>query len=305
MIIKITDDLPKSDEFTFTAIDFERANNCQSSVCQIGLCVVERGKIVKSREYLVKPPKRICFFQRKPVEIHGITYEDVADAPSFAEVWREIFPDIEGRPLAAHSFRDDAKTLEAALRSSRLKYDYKAAGYICTLELALRAGIHGENNKYSLESLCERYGLPLRAHHAGSDAEGCARLALKIAGELGIDSFRKLAELSQPPEVPEPELPELLSCEDLEEIEKYVSRLKSKKNVRLADCPKARDLGLAKRVLHRDPDARLDRETAMSANALNNWLMRAETENPLPRRRSRRGGRRRSKRPSAAPRPQA
>ena len=175
MIIKTADNLPKSDEFTFTAIDFERANNCQSSICQIGLCVVERGRVVKCAEYLVKPPKRICFFQQKPVEIHGITYEDVADAPSFAEVWREILPDIEGRPLAAHSFRDDAKTLEAALRSFRLKYDYKAAGYICTLELALRAGIHGENNKYSLESLCERYSVPLRAHHAGSDAEGCAR----------------------------------------------------------------------------------------------------------------------------------
>ena len=223
----------------------------------------------------------------------------MADAPSFAEVWREILPDIEGRPLAAHSFRDDAKTLEAALRSFRLKYDYKAAGYICTLELALRAGIHGENNKYSLESLCERYSVPLRAHHAGSDAEGCARLALKIAGELGIDSFRKLAELSQPPEVPEPDLPDTLSCADLEELEKYISRLKSKKNIRLADCPKARELGRAKRILHHNPDAQLAKETAMSANALNNWLMRAENETPAPRRPRRRGGRRRTKR--AAP----
>lgn len=299
MIIKTADNLPKNDDFTFTAIDFERANNCQSSICQIGLCVVERGRVVKCAEYLVKPPKRICFFQQKPVEIHGITYEDVADAPSFAEVWREILPDIEGRPLAAHSFRDDAKTLEAALRSFRLKYDYKAAGYICTLELALRAGIHGENNKYSLESLCERYSVPLRAHHAGSDAEGCARLALKIAGELGIDSFRKLAELSQPPEVPEPDLPDTLSCADLEELEKYISRLKSKKNIRLADCPKARELGRAKRILHHTPDAQLAKETAMSANGLNNWLMRAENETPAPRRPRRRGGRRRTKR--AAP----
>ncbi len=302
MIIKTSDNLPKSDAFTFTAIDFERANNCQSSICQIGLCVVERGRVVKSAEYLVKPPKRICFFQHKPVEIHGITYEDVADAPSFAEVWREIFPDIEGRPLAAHSFRDDAKTLEAALRSFKLKYDYKAAGYICTLELALRTGIHGANNKYSLESLCERYAVPLHAHHAGSDAEGCARLALKIAGELGIDSFRKLAELSQPPEVPEPELPDTLSYEDMEELEKYISRLKSKKNIRLADCPKARELGRAKRSIRHNPEARRERETAMSANALNNWLARAENETPAPRR-SRRGGRRRAKR--AAPAQQA
>ena len=144
--------------------------------------------------------------------------------------------------------------------------------------------------------------MPLRAHHAGSDAEGCARLALKIAGELGIDSFRKLAELSQPPEVPEPELPDTLSYEDLEELEKYISRLKSKKNVRLADCPKARELGRAKRILRHNPDAQLERETAMSANGLNNWLMRAENETPAPRPRRRRGGRRRVKR--AVPQPQ-
>lgn len=297
MLIKTDDNLPRSDEFTFTAIDFERANNCQSSICQIGLCVVERGRVVKCAEYLVKPPKHICFFQQKPVEIHGITYDDVADAPSFAEVWREILPDIEGRPLAAHSFRDDAKSLEAALRSFRLKYDYKAAGYICTLELALRAGIHGENNKYSLESLCERYSVPLHAHHAGSDAEGCARLALKIAAELGVDSFRKLAELSQPPEVPEPELPETLSFEDLETLEKYISRLKGKKNVRLTDCPKAHELDRAKHILRHCPDALLSKETAMSANALNNWLTRIEAETPVPRRPRRRGGRRRTKRP--------
>ncbi len=291
MIIRTADNLPKSDDFTFTAIDFERANSCQSSICQIGLCVVERGRVVKCSEYLVKPPKRICFFQHKPVEIHGITYEDVACAPSFAEVWREIFPDIKGRPLAAHSFRDDAKSLEAALRSFRLKYDYRAAGYICTLELALHAGIHGENNKYSLESLCGRYSVPLRAHHAGSDAEGCARLALKIAGELGINSFRKLAELSQPPEIPEPELPDSLSYEDVEELEKYISRLKSKKNIRIADCPRARDLGRAKRALRLSGAARLEKETAMSENALNNWLMRFEKETQTPRR-ARRGGRR-------------
>lgn len=295
MIIKTTDTLPKRDDFTFTAIDFERANNCQSSVCQIGICVVERGKVVKCAEYFVKPPKRICFFQHKPVEIHGITYEDVADAPSFAEVWQEIFPYIAGRPLAAHSFRDDAKTLEAALRSFRIKYDYRAAGCICTLELAQRAGIHGANNKYSLESLCERYGLPLNAHHAGSDAEGCARLALKIAGELSITSFRKLAELSQPPEVPAPCFHGALSCRDLKEIEKYISRLKSKKNVRLTDCPKGRDIGRAIRALHRAPELVIDKETAMSANALHNWLARAEgserTERP------RRRGRRQKKSP--------
>ncbi len=276
MIIRTTRPLPESDDFTFTAIDFELANNSPCSICQIGFCVVERGSVVKSAEYFVRPPKGLCFFLPKPVEIHGITYDDVARAPSFAAVWQKMLPYVKGRPLAAHSFRDDAKALAATLAFFGVEYDCRAAGYLCTLELALHAGISGENNKYSLESLCGRYSLPLCAHHAGSDAEGCARLALKIAEELGVSSFRRLVEISCPPGVPEPELPDLLSCGDVEKIEKYVSRLKSRENIRLSDCPRARQLGRAKRVLHRAPETRLEKATAMSANALNNWLTQAE-----------------------------
>ena len=46
MIINVQKNLPQSDEFTFTAIDFERANNSQNSVCQVGICAVERGRIL-------------------------------------------------------------------------------------------------------------------------------------------------------------------------------------------------------------------------------------------------------------------
>ena len=298
MIIKTADNLPKSDEFTFTAIDFERANNCQSSICQIGLCVVERGRVVKCAEYLVKPPKRICFFQQKPVEIHGITYEDVADAPSFAEVWREILPDIEGRPLAAHSFRDDAKTLEAALRSFRLKYDYKAAGYICTLELALRAGIHGENNKYSLESLCERYSVPLRARPRGIGRRGLRAARAQDSGRarhrLLPQARRALAAAGGARAGPARHA----LLRGFGRARKYISRLKSKKNIRLADCPSAR---AGPREAHPapHPGCAAREGNGDERERLNNWLMRAENETPAPRRPRRRGGRRCTKR--AAP----
>lgn len=276
MIIKVRKNLPKSDDFSFTAIDFERANNCQSSICQIGICVVEKGRITERREYLVKPHSSICYFQPKAVEIHGISYEDVACAPSFAEVWRAVFPYIKGRPLAAHSFVDDAKTLDAALCASRIKYDYRAFGHLCTLELAIKTGIRSADNKYSLEALCGRYGLPLEPHHAGSDAEGCARLALKIAGELSIDSFRRLAELSQEPGFREPDLPCEMTGEDITALEKYIKKLSGKKDVRLSDCPKSKDLGRAKRILNSRPGLTLPKETAESAGALARWLQQAE-----------------------------
>ncbi len=298
MIINIPKYLPQSDEFSFTAIDFERANNSQSSVCQVGICVVEEGRIIKSREFFVRPPQRVFYFHRKATEIHGITSLDVEEAPTFDKVWEKILPDIEGRPLVAHSFRDDALTLDAVLCSYRIKYDYQKYGHLCTLELALRADIHGKNSKYNLEALCGRYGITLRPHHAGSDAEGCAKLALKMAAELSIDSFRSLAELSQTPNFHEPELPEILTYSDLGVLENYLHRLKNKKTVRLTDCPKLKDLGRAKKIIKKFPALVLKKDSAMSARGLAQWFAEQKPDLAPPKNHRRRP--RKKNKPAAA-----
>lgn len=264
--------MPLSDDFTFTAIDFERANNSYRSVCQVGVCVVEAGVIRRSYELFVRPPRAVCYFLKKPVEIHGITSADVAFAPTFDEVWKRILPDLEGRPLVAHSFKDDSMTLSAILAHYKIKYNYKKYGYLCTLELAQRADIHDDNNKFSLEALCARCGIPLEPHHAGSDAEGCARLALSLAEELSISSFRSLADFSQTPLYPEPELPEQLCPVDIEKVEAYISRLRAKKRLELLDCPRGTELGRAKRFIQKHPETLLPKEAAFSGRSLNQWF---------------------------------
>ncbi|MDO5116138.1 MAG: exonuclease domain-containing protein [Synergistaceae bacterium] len=286
MKIDVAKNLPLNDDFSFTAIDFELANNDKRSVCQVGICVVERGRVLKSYEMFVRPPRRANYFLRKPVEIHGITASDVAFAPTFDEVWEKIFADLEGRPLAAHSFRDDAMCFDAVLQNYRIKYNYRKYGYLCTLDLALRSGIHGENNKFSLESLCERYKIPLSPHHAGSDAEGCARLAMKIADELSISSFRELADLSQTPIFPEPELPDILDCAGIERLECYLGRLRHKKQLKLLDCPNPKELGMAKSFIRKHPATILQKDSAMSARRLAQWFAEQKAS-PIPPKRRR------------------
>ena len=39
----------------FTAIDFETATKERTSVCSLGLCVVENNKVTERKEILVKP----------------------------------------------------------------------------------------------------------------------------------------------------------------------------------------------------------------------------------------------------------
>ncbi len=294
MIISVRKYLPQNDDFSFTAIDFERANNALNSICQVGLCVVEHGTVVRSCEYFVRPPKKVFYFQKNAVHIHGITYEDVCGAPTFDKVWEAIFPDIEGRPLVAHSFRDDALALDAALRSYGIKYKYREYGHLCTLELAQRASIHDENNKYNLEALCGLYGIELLPHHAGSDAQGCAMLALMLARSLSINSFKELADFSQTPAFPEPNLPDVLSGKDISVLENYISKMKGKKDVLLEDCPREKDLLRAKSIMKANSAITLQKETAVSARELSKWIETSASRAP------RRTVRRRSKRPAEA-----
>lgn len=86
---------------SFTAIDFETAHPKPWSICQVGLVRVEQGIITKELSLLVQPPDN--FYWNKFIDIHGITPEDTADAPTFDKVWHIIEPFIKGQSVVAHN----------------------------------------------------------------------------------------------------------------------------------------------------------------------------------------------------------
>ena len=68
---------------TFVAIDFETATSRRDSACAVGLAACCGNRIVLSRTYLIRPPSvRFTF-----TELHGLDWDDVQDAPTFAELW--------------------------------------------------------------------------------------------------------------------------------------------------------------------------------------------------------------------------
>ena len=100
---------------TFTAIDFETANNERTSACQIGIVVVKDGKIIEEFVSFIKPVPAY-FLISFTDQIHGINKETVADAPTFPELWEDISGFIEGAPLiVAHSAPFDMGVLKACL----------------------------------------------------------------------------------------------------------------------------------------------------------------------------------------------
>lgn len=78
----------------FAAIDFETANGRRTSVCSVGVVVVRGGEVVDTLYSLIRP--RPNFYSHFTTAIHGLSYEDTAQAPDFADVWKQIAPPHRG-----------------------------------------------------------------------------------------------------------------------------------------------------------------------------------------------------------------
>lgn len=163
----------------FVAIDFETADNGPDSACAVGLARVENGKVVHSQAVLIRPPRPQILF----TYVHGISWPMVKDAPVFKDVWAQVRPVIEGaRFLAAHNAPFDRRVLSACCAAAGL--DAPALPFVCTVQIARRKWAM---NPANLPAVCRRLGIGLLHHHAGSDAEACARIVIAAAAtsELG------------------------------------------------------------------------------------------------------------------------
>ncbi len=87
------------------AIDFETANNQMSSVCSVGIAVMEDGVVIDHYYSLIKPEENVSYFSPYNIRVHGITAKDVEDAPTFSEIYRELTGYFEDAVIVAHNAR--------------------------------------------------------------------------------------------------------------------------------------------------------------------------------------------------------
>jgi DNA polymerase-3 subunit epsilon len=113
----------------------------------------------------------------REVERDYTRWEDVADQPTFRDVWAAIAPMLEGTAfLAAHNASFDRNVLDACCRAAGLAPP--DLPYVCTVALARRTWAIRPTK---LNYVCDRLGIPLRHHDPASDAEACARIVLRAA----------------------------------------------------------------------------------------------------------------------------
>jgi DNA polymerase-3 subunit epsilon len=123
--------------------------------------------------------------------VHGIVDEDVAGAPSFADIAPAVNAALSGRVGVAHNAGFDLRFLKQELGA-----DFEPP-YLCTMELG--AVVSG-SEPLGLDDACISEGVARAASHAAApDAMDTARLLAAYRQRLlrrGILSFGQLADLA-------------------------------------------------------------------------------------------------------------
>lgn len=155
----------------YAAIDFETADYPRNSACAVSLIIVENDQVVERITSLIRPPQRTFSF----TYIHGISWNDVKNAPSFGEIWPEIAQAIEGVDfLAAHNASFDRSVLNACCEL--IGHEPTVKPFLCTVKLA-RATWNLSPAK--LSDVASHLQIPLNHHNAESDAFACAQIMLR------------------------------------------------------------------------------------------------------------------------------
>jgi len=166
----------------FTSLDFETANYSEASICAAGIAVFSDGELVESRHWLVRPPKGHAYFREDFIQIHGITREDVRDAPEFPAVAAELLPFLCGCDLVvAHNSSFDLRMLRGTLGH----FGIACPGFpsLCTCKLSKRTWPHLPNHK--LNTVAAHISHTFRHHNALDDAETAGRVLAAIIEERG------------------------------------------------------------------------------------------------------------------------
>jgi DNA polymerase III epsilon subunit family exonuclease len=126
---------------------------------------------------LVQPSRPI---PAEATAVHGISDEDVADAPAFAEIAEELLDLLAGAVFVAHNASFDLGMLQRAFVNAGVAY--RPPSVACTLEAFRLLEPLADNHR--LQTICERRGIELHdAHEAISDVLATVALLRVLLGE--------------------------------------------------------------------------------------------------------------------------
>lgn len=174
-------------------LDFETTGTRpgRDRVIEVSVLRVEPdGSTAVVLETLVNPGRKV-----KATEIHGITDDDVADAPEFPEIVHDLLQAVSGCVLAAYNVYFDIKFLEDELDRCGIAFQ---APHFCLMYMRPMLGL---GKRCTLQDACREYGIMPTASHTTADDVRTAHRLYEIycreMAEQNLVTFGDLADLSQ------------------------------------------------------------------------------------------------------------
>ena len=170
----------------FIAIDFETGMYARNSAISIGLVKYRNYEKADTFYSLIRPPE--LYIRPDFTEIHGLTVDDVRDAPDFKYLWKNGISDfLKEMPLAAHNAPFDMSVLKAVLEWYKLPVP--ELSYFCTYSLARNTwpGL----KSHALTALAKEFSIVYKAHNALDDAMTCGKLVQLSAERFGREKSLK------------------------------------------------------------------------------------------------------------------
>lgn len=173
----------------FLAVDLETTglNLRRDHVLSVGWVPVSEALVLLegARETVVRPPSGVEVGES--ATLHGLTDDELADAPTLTDVLPELLAALHGRVLLAHHAPIELGFLERAARAEYGAGLPVTAVDTLTLQHRLVSGSHGDvaPGVLRLDAARRHFGLPrYSAHRAVTDAIATAELLLAQAAEL-------------------------------------------------------------------------------------------------------------------------
>lgn len=176
----------------FVAIDFETANETRRSACAIGLARFdETGQLTATATSLIRPHQDVFYFNPINTWVHGLTSNDVADAPEWNAMAQEVREFIGDAPLVAHNMGFDGSVLNHL--TELYGTDPLPNRRLCTLRLARRL-LAEQLDRKSLDNVYDYYfpGETFVHHEASADAEAAGRIFARMQDEHGYEELELL-----------------------------------------------------------------------------------------------------------------
>ena len=176
----------------FVAIDVETANADMASICQIGVAIYSNNQLIKEWGSLVNPED---YFDYINIDIHGISEDDVKDAPTFPEIFNELKNNLNNTVCVSHTHFDRVSVGRAIEKYGLNEIETK---WLDSARVARRAWEDFAWSGYGLANVCERIGYKFKHHDALEDAKASGQVILSAMEVTGLNLESWFARVKQP-----------------------------------------------------------------------------------------------------------